>query len=148
MGQSVKVELEALYESKIEDLRAQLDRNSESSSAAWEELMLARKSVDDLTAEISRLKSENAGLELRVGDLDKQIARERDDFRLRLSQKDDEISRLRVQVDELEMEYAALLEIKIKLDREIEAYRKLLESEETSPALCWTEKTRKWQPAV
>ncbi|XP_005094526.1 lamin-B1 [Aplysia californica] len=129
--QSVKVELETLYESKVEDLRNQLERNSQSSSAAWEELMLARRSVDDLSAEIGRLKSENAGLDLRVKDIDKQLERERDEFRLRMKQRDEEISRLRAQVEELEREYAALLEIKIKLDREIEAYRKLLESEET-----------------
>ena len=74
---------------------------------------------------------QNSGLTLRVADLEKQLERERDEFRVRLQQKDEELAALRVQIEDLETEYAALLEIKIKLDREIEAYRKLLESEET-----------------
>ncbi|BFZ01480.1 hypothetical protein BsWGS_04519 [Bradybaena similaris] len=128
--QSVKVELETLYESKIEDLRAQAARGNLSSSAAWEELTLARKSLDDLQSELSKLRSEHAGYEDRIRDLEKQLARERDDFRSRLQQRDIDIANLRAQVEDLEIEYANLLEIKIKLDREIEAYRKLLESEE------------------
>lgn len=81
---------------------------------------------------ISSLHSvQYAGYDARIRDLEKQLARERDDFRSRLLQRDDEIARLRVQIEDLEIEYGNLLEIKIKLDREIEAYRKLLESEET-----------------
>ncbi|CAG5131734.1 unnamed protein product [Candidula unifasciata] len=139
--QSVKVELETLYENKIEDLRAQAARSSSSTSAAWEELTLARKSIDDLQAELSRLKSEYSGYDARIRDLEKQLARERDDFRSRLQQRDEEINHLRVQLEDLEVEYANLLEIKIKLDREIEAYRKLLESEETRLHLSASEKS-------
>lgn len=72
-----------------------------------------------------------SGYDQRIRDLEKQLARERDDFRTRLLQRDEEILLLRTQLEDLEIEYANLLEIKIKLDREIEAYRKLLESEET-----------------
>ncbi|KAH9518449.1 hypothetical protein Btru_016837 [Bulinus truncatus] len=72
-----------------------------------------------------------AGYEQRIADLEKQLQRERSDFRSRLQQRDEEMAHLRTQLEDLEVDYAALLEIKIKLDREIEAYRKLLESEET-----------------
>lgn len=129
--QSVKVELESMYENKIEDLRNQVARSNSSSSAAWDELVLARQTIDELQAELSKIKSEFAGYEQRIKDLEKTLARERDDFRSRLAQRDSEISSLRTQLEDLEIELANLLEIKIKLDREIEAYRKLLESEET-----------------
>ena len=59
------------------------------------------------------------------------MAREREEFRLRLAQKDDEIAELRLTLEEQMQEYSDLLDIKIRLDREIDAYRKLLESEET-----------------
>ena len=57
--------------------------------------------------------------------------RERDEFRLRLAQKDDELAELRLTLDEQLQEYSDLLDIKIRLDREIDAYGKLLQSEET-----------------
>ncbi|KAH9518452.1 hypothetical protein Btru_016841 [Bulinus truncatus] len=129
--QSVKLELESLYSNKIEDLRAQAARSSSASSAAWDELTISRKTIDDLSAELQKLKSEYAGYEQRIADLEKQLQRERSDFRSRLQQRDEEMAHLRTQLEDLEVDYAALLEIKIKLDREIEAYRKLLESEET-----------------
>ncbi|BFY98400.1 hypothetical protein BsWGS_01440 [Bradybaena similaris] len=139
--QSVKVELETLYENKIEDLRTQAARSNSSTSAAWEELTIARKSIDDLQSELNRLKSEYAGYEARIRDLEKQLARERDEFRSRLQQRDEEITHIRVQLEDLEVEYANLLEIKIKLDREIEAYRKLLESEESRLHISASEKS-------
>ena len=74
---------------------------------------------------------QTAGYELRIQDLENQLAREREEFRLRLAQKDDELAELRLTLEEQMQEYSDLLDIKIRLDREIDAYRKLLESEET-----------------
>lgn len=74
---------------------------------------------------------QNAGYESRIRDLENQLIREQEEFRLRLAQKDDEIADLRLTLEEQQQEYSDLLDIKIRLDREIEAYRKLLESEET-----------------
>ena len=80
---------------------------------------------------LSALPPQNSGLLLRLEDMQKSLERERADFCLRLKQKDEDLAAMRIQLENLEVEYAALLEIKVKLDREIEAYRKLLESEET-----------------
>ena len=74
---------------------------------------------------------QSAGYDLRIRDLENQLAREREEFRLRLAQKDDELAELRLTLEEQMQEYSDLLDIKIRLDREIDAYRKLLESEET-----------------
>ena len=51
-------------------------------------------------------------------------------FEQRLLQKDTEIMDLRQSLDDQTKEYVDLLDVKLRLDSEIEAYRKLLESEE------------------
>lgn len=73
---------------------------------------------------------QNASYGGRISELEERMRRERDEFRIRLEQKDAEIAELRQNLDDQAMEYADLLEIKIRLDREIDAYRKLLEGEE------------------
>ncbi|KAL8577274.1 hypothetical protein ACOMHN_062783 [Nucella lapillus] len=126
----VRYELETLYESKLGDLKAQAERRDSASNSAWEELRITRKRTDELAAKVCKLESENATLMSRVEDLESQLARERDEFRIRLAHKDTELSDLRTTLEHQMGEYADLLNIKIRLDREIEAYRKLLESEE------------------
>ncbi|KAK7465184.1 hypothetical protein BaRGS_00037647 [Batillaria attramentaria] len=111
--QTVRSELETLYENKIADLKAQAERSNTASGSAWEELRVTRKRLDELQGELGKLRAENAGYELRLRDIENQMARERDEFR------------------EQTQEYSDLLEIKIRLDREIDAYRKLLETEES-----------------
>lgn len=129
--QQVRVELETLYENKIGDLKAQAERSSASSGSAWDELRITRKRADDLGAELAKLRAESSGYEIRIRDLENQLERERAEFHLRLAQKDDEIADLRLTIDEQMTEYSDLLDIKIRLDREIDAYRKLLEGEES-----------------
>nr|KAG5687541.1 hypothetical protein BaRGS_013643 [Batillaria attramentaria] len=129
--QTVRSELETLYENKIADLKAQAERSNTASGSAWEELRVTRKRLDELQGELGKLRAENAGYELRLRDIENQMARERDEFRVRLAQKDDELADLRLTLEEQTQEYSDLLEIKIRLDREIDAYRKLLETEES-----------------
>lgn len=67
--------------------------------------------------------------------LQSQLVREQQESEERLTLKDQEISDLRVTVEEQSQEYADILEVKIKLDNEIATYRKLLESEEERQVL-------------
>ena len=76
------------------------------------------------------LAFQNSGLELQVGDLESQLVHEREDLRVRFAHMNEELAELRLTLEEQTQEYSDLLDIKIRLDREIEAYRKLLESEE------------------
>ncbi len=60
-----------------------------------------------------------------------QLQNARDDYYNRLQQRDEEIRRLREEISQMMSEYQDLMDTKIQLDVEIEAYRRLLEGEES-----------------
>lgn len=69
--------------------------------------------------------------EARIRDLESQIGRERDAHQAEVDSLNADLRRLRGLLDEQLHELKDLMDVKIRLDAEITAYRKLLDSEET-----------------
>lgn len=64
-------------------------------------------------------------------DLEERLRKEQEDHHAAVDARDAEVRRLRDALENQLAEYRDLLDMKIHLDTEIAAYRKLLESEET-----------------
>ncbi|XP_015728489.1 lamin-L(III)-like isoform X2 [Coturnix japonica] len=128
--QGYKEELQRTFNAKVENAQLSAARNSEFANAVRDELMETKLKVGDLTSEIKHYQSQNAALENRVKELQETLDKDRDLHRKCMAEKEKEMAQAQKKVQEQLEEYEHLLDVKLALDLEINAYRKMLEGEE------------------
>ncbi|NWW23154.1 LAML3 protein, partial [Falcunculus frontatus] len=128
--QGYKEEMERTFSAKMENAQLTAARNSEFASAAREELMETQKRVDALVSQVNQYQTQNVALESKIKELQNLLDYDRDLHRRRMAEKEEEMAQAQKQAQAQLEEYAHLLDVKLALDLEINAYRKMLEGEE------------------
>jgi lamin B len=120
-----------MYQNKLSEALETSDRARRDAAQAREDYNSYRLRTQGLEKEQAELEKKLDAAQRRIKDLETQLRIVEDDYNNRIQMRDDRIATLERQINDMLIQYQDLLDLKIQLDTELQAYQKLLEGEES-----------------
>ncbi|XP_067106638.1 keratin, type I cytoskeletal 18 [Osmerus mordax] len=125
-----KEQTEHWYRKKLEMVQNEVKESNEALRGAQAELVERQRFLQGLEVELETLHKQVAALEGNMGETGQKYALEMERLQATLTQLEDDLSQLRLDMQRNKTDYEQLLRIKQNLEMEIATYRRLLEGEE------------------
>ncbi|XP_062307618.1 keratin, type 1, gene c5 [Osmerus eperlanus] len=125
-----KEEAEAWYLKKLDSVQSEVKESNEALRCAQGELSERRRFLQALEVELDNLRKQVGVMEGNLSETGHKYTLEMERLQATLTQLEDELSQLRLDMQRNKTDYEQLLRIKQNLEMEIATYRRLLEGEE------------------
>ncbi|XP_061841685.1 keratin, type I cytoskeletal 18-like isoform X1 [Nerophis lumbriciformis] len=120
-------DLKRWHESQTEDVQAQVSQNTEALQGAQMERSDLTRQIQTLEIELASQQSLKASLEDTLRNTELRNNMEMEKYNAILVRLEEELGNLRANINQQTQEYEALLNLKMKLEAEIETYKSLLD---------------------
>ncbi|XP_026795788.3 keratin, type 1, gene c5 isoform X2 [Pangasianodon hypophthalmus] len=125
-----KEDAEMWYLKKLETVQSEVKESNEALRCAQNELNERRRFLQGLEVELDSLRKQVSVLEGNLGETSHKYTLEMEHMQGTLTQLEEELSQLRLDMQRTKTDYEQLLRVKQNLELEIATYRRLLEGEE------------------